>query len=54
MAYGLPRNELSGILRRRSLDRKPWLKRLGKPQASSRSRGQRARTMAALSALALA
>jgi hypothetical protein len=35
MLHALPHEDLTGLLRRRSLDRKPWLKRLtqsGRPR----------------------
>ena len=31
MEHGHPYGEIAGLLRRRSLDRKPWLKRLPPP-----------------------
>jgi hypothetical protein len=40
MLHALPHEDLTGLLRRRSLDRKPWLKRLtqsGHPRPRPRS-----------------
>jgi len=38
MAHGHPYEDIAGLLRRRSLDRKPWLRRL--PPASRRAPAQ--------------